>query len=258
MNALDLVILAVVGLAALLGLQSGILRPVSGTGGLILGVVLAIQHKGRVATMLVESIEGDLPRQVVAFVAIVLAVIVVARIAAILFKRLLSMLAIGWMDHAAGALGGAALGTVVAGTAVFLLTGADFAPTRESIRSSLLAPEVTRASLIASPDPWCSGPPDPEAEAAPACTDLKGLAKQLIGRYVPKMSPEILKSDGVNLAEVLKGTLTGSPTDLKRLAGSTEKGTDFLESDGVSLAEVLKGALTGSPAELKRLAGGTE
>ena len=156
MNALDLVILAVVGLAALLGLQSGILRRVSGTGGLILGVLLAIQHKSRVAVMLVEQIEGDLPRQVVAFVAIVLAVIVIARLAAILFKRLLGVLAIGWLDHAAGALGGAAVGTVLAGTAVFLLTGADIAQTRDSIRLSVLTPEVTRASLIASPDPWCS------------------------------------------------------------------------------------------------------
>ena len=219
---MDLVILAVVGLAALLGLQSGILKPVSGTGGLVLGVLLAVQHKSRVAAMLVEHIEDELPRQVVAFVAIALVVIVVARTAAILFKRLLGALAIGWTDQVAGALGGAAVGTVLAGTAVFLLTGADFAPTRESIRSSVLAPEVTRASLFASPDPWCSTLPDSAAEADQACTDLKGLAAKLIGRYVPKEGRELLGDDGVNLAEVLKGTLTGSPADLKRLAGSTE------------------------------------
>ena len=62
MNAVDLVILAVVGLTALLGLQSGFLKPVSGIGGLAFGLVLAIQHKSRVAASLVEQIEGDLPR----------------------------------------------------------------------------------------------------------------------------------------------------------------------------------------------------
>jgi uncharacterized membrane protein required for colicin V production len=225
MNALDLVILAVVGLAALLGLQSGILRRVSGTGGLILGVLLAIQHKSRVAVMLVEQIEGDLPRQVVAFVAIVLAVIVIARLAAILFKRLLGVLAIGWLDHAAGALGGAAVGTVLAGTAVFLLTGADIAQTRDSIRLSVLTPEVTRASLIASPDPWCSTLAESGAEAGQGCTDLKGLAKQLIGRYVPKKGSEFLENDGVSLVEVLKGSLTGSPADLQLPSGVTEEGS---------------------------------
>jgi uncharacterized membrane protein required for colicin V production len=258
MNALDLVILAVVGLAALLGLQSGILRPVSGTGGLILGVLLAIQHRSRVAVMLIEQIEGDLLREVVAFIAIVLAVIVVTRAAAILFKRLLGVLAIGWMDHAAGALGGAAVGTVLAGTAVFLLTGADIVQTRESIRSSVLAPEVTRASLIASPAPWCSTLAESGAEVGQGCTDLKGLAKQLIGRYVPKKATEFLENDGGGLVEVIKGSLTGSSADLQLPGGATEKGAELLKNDEVSLVEVLKGTLAGSPADLKRLGGGTE
>ena len=230
----------------------------SGTGGLILGVLLAIQHKSRVAVMLVEQIEGDLPRQVVAFVAIVLAVIIVARIAAILFKRLLGVLAIGWMDHAAGALGGAAVGIVLAGTAVFLLTGADIAQTRESIRSSVLAPEVTQVSLIASPDPWCSTLAESGAEAGQGRTDLKGLAKRLIGRYVPKKGAEFLQNDGVSLVEVIKGSLTGSPADLELPGGATEKGAELLKNDEVSLVEKLKGALSGSPADLKRLGGGTE
>ena len=60
------------------------------------------------------------------------------------------------------------------------------------------------------------------AEAWQGCTDLEGLAKQLIGRYVPKEGAELLENDGISLVEVLKGTLSGSPADLKRLGGGAE------------------------------------
>ena len=61
-----------------------------------------------------------------------------------------------------------------------------------------------------------------------------------------------------NLAEVLKGSLTGSPTNLNRLAEGTDAGAKPVENDEVNLAEMLKGSLTGSPTDLQRLAGRIE
>ena len=40
---------------------------------------------------------------------------------------------VGWVDHVAGAAGGAALGLGLAGTGIFLLTGADLDTTRDGL-----------------------------------------------------------------------------------------------------------------------------
>ena len=59
----------------------------------------------------------------------------------------------GWVDHVAGAAGGAALGLVLAGTGIFLLTGADLDPTRDALAASKLAPEVSCATVLTSDQP---------------------------------------------------------------------------------------------------------
>ena len=63
MNVIDLVIIGLVAFLALIGLRSGLLRPISGIGGLIIGVILAMQHNAEVALMLADYIEGELPRR---------------------------------------------------------------------------------------------------------------------------------------------------------------------------------------------------
>ena len=63
MNFVDLVI---IGLVAFLGL--------------IIGVILAMQHNAEIALMLADYIEGELPRRVAAFGGIVIASATVARL----------------------------------------------------------------------------------------------------------------------------------------------------------------------------------
>lgn len=64
MTVVDLVIIGVVAFLALIGLRSGLLRPISGIGGLIIGVILAMQHNAEIALMLADYIEWELPRRV--------------------------------------------------------------------------------------------------------------------------------------------------------------------------------------------------
>ena len=54
MNIVDLVIIGVVAFLVLIGLRSG----------LIIGVILAMQHNAEIALMLVDYIERELPRRV--------------------------------------------------------------------------------------------------------------------------------------------------------------------------------------------------
>ena len=218
MNAVDLIIIAAVGLLAFMGLKSGLLKPVLGIGGLILGGVLGFRYHDEVAPLLVEYIDREMWRNVVGFIAILLAVAVAARIAATLIKSLLSVLFLGWVDHVAGALGGTAVGIVLVGTAVYLLTGADLAPTREALAASKLAPKISGASLVSSDKPWCSSLVGDASENSQDCTDLKGLANQFLGRKISGKVDGLLEGKDLGtLADVIKGTLTGSPEDVTDL-----------------------------------------
>ena len=105
MNAADLIIIAVVGLLSAMGLKLGFLKPASGLGGLILGVILAVQHSGQVAALLVDYIEAETLRRIAAFGSILVATVVTTRMTVALTKKVLSALVLGWVDHLAGAIG---------------------------------------------------------------------------------------------------------------------------------------------------------
>lgn len=60
---------------------------------------------------------------------------------------------VGWVEYVAGAAGGAALGLLLAGTGIFLLTGTALDPTRDALAASKLAPEVSRATVLTSDQP---------------------------------------------------------------------------------------------------------
>ena len=83
MNGVDLVIVGLVAVLCLIGLRTGLLRPISGIGGLIIGVILAMQHNAEIALMLADYIEGELPRRVAAFGGMVIASATVARLVAL-------------------------------------------------------------------------------------------------------------------------------------------------------------------------------
>ena len=68
-------------------------------------------------------------------------------------KKVLNTPVLGWVDHVAGAAGGAALRLVLAGTGIFLLTGADLDPTRDALAASKLAPEMSRATILTADQP---------------------------------------------------------------------------------------------------------
>ena len=63
MNVVDLVFIGLVAFLGLIGLRSGLLRPISGIGGLIIGVILAMQHNAEVVLMLADYIKEDLHRR---------------------------------------------------------------------------------------------------------------------------------------------------------------------------------------------------
>ena len=220
MNIVDLIILGGVGLTALLGLKAGFLKSVSGIGGLILGVMVAIQQHGEVAALLVGYIDKELWRNVAGFIAVVLVATLVTRAVAFMVKKLLSALALGWADHVVGAVGGAALGLVIVSTALFIASGVDNAAARTALAESAIAPEISGASLISSSTLWCLARPD--GAASGGCTDLKSLFTGLIGTDAKGKVGDVL--GGPNLGDLvgaMKGNINGSsPLELIQQAGT--------------------------------------
>ncbi|MCH7745853.1 MAG: CvpA family protein [Chloroflexi bacterium] len=208
MNIVDFIILGAVGLVALLGLKAGFLKPVSGIGGLILGVMVAIQQHGEVAALLVGYIDKELWRNVAGFIAVVLVATLVTRAVAFMVKKLLSALALGWADHVVGAVGGAALGLVIVSTALVIASGVDNANAQTALAGSVIAPEISSASLISSSTPWCSAQPD--GAASGGCADFKGLLTGLIGTDVKSKvgGPEAGRYVGA-----MKGDINGTSTE---------------------------------------------
>ena len=209
MNEVDLAIIGAVVLLALIGLFMGILKPLSGIGGLVLGIIAAVHFGGEVAALLAEYIDNETVRGVAGFVAIVVVVAVATRLAAVLIKKALSLLVLGWLDNAAGAIGGAGLGIVLAGTAVFLLPAFGYVPAGNLMSSSKLATGISRASLVSTDRPWCSSIVD--ADNTKPCTDLTGLLNKYLGRHIPDRINNSLDQEEGPVIEVVKGVLADGP-----------------------------------------------
>jgi uncharacterized membrane protein required for colicin V production len=123
MNMVDIGIIGFMLVVVVAWFKFGILAPVSKIGGLVIGLLLAVQYHNQLAFALTEQIDGETARRVADFAAIVLGTFIAARIVASFIKKALSLLMLGWADGVAGAVVGFALGAVTLGTVLYLLTG---------------------------------------------------------------------------------------------------------------------------------------
>ncbi len=114
MSWLDIIIVIVIAVFAFLGLRMGIIKAVLSLVGLIVGVVLAGRYYVPFSEQL-TFISSDNIAKIVAFAVILIGVMVIARVAAGLLKRVVSMLMLGWVDRVGGAIFGLVLGATLCG-----------------------------------------------------------------------------------------------------------------------------------------------
>jgi uncharacterized membrane protein required for colicin V production len=142
MNKLDYLILAIVAIAALYGLGRGALRMMTSILSIVLGVVVAAAGAAR-AGAIVQYYFGSSPEvstaagYVILFLAVVIAVELVGR-RIIIFAHIINL---NWIDRLGGLIFGAALGVVLAGVNVLLLSGV-IASSEPLLRDSQMAPRV--------------------------------------------------------------------------------------------------------------------
>jgi membrane protein required for colicin V production len=136
MHWLDIVILVVIAISAFMGLRIGLIKAVLSLVGVIVGVILA----GLFYVPLSEQL-SFIPHagaaKIVAFIIILVAVMVIASILASLLKWAVSIVMLGWVNRAGGAIFGLVLGAIFCGA--LLATCAKFLGIEAIISDSRLA-----------------------------------------------------------------------------------------------------------------------
>ncbi len=111
MNWLDIVIIVVVVIATFWGLRTGIIKAVFSLAGLIVGVILAGRYYVPLSEQLAFIPQASIAK-IVAFAIILVGVMVIAGVLAWLLKGVVSMMMLGWVNRAGGAVFGLVLGAI--------------------------------------------------------------------------------------------------------------------------------------------------
>ena len=121
MSWLDIAVIAVIGIATLIGLKIGIIKAVLTLAGVIVGVLLAGRFYVALADRLTFIPQETLAR-VVAFAIILAVVVLIASIIAGVLKWLASIILLGWVNRLGGALLGLITGSILCGALLAMWT----------------------------------------------------------------------------------------------------------------------------------------
>ena len=217
MNVVDLIIIGSIGLLALVGLKGGIIRPASGIGGMVLGVMMGLNYQAEMAAVLAPHLNGDVVARVAGFTTVAVLVFALTKAGALVLTKAIPGFKMGLADHLAGAFGAIVVGVLVLGTMMYLMIGVNVAPTRDVLDSSLLAPKVAMASLVSPSVPWCSSLDSGNGEN---CRSYTGLIGGMIGVDINAKMQEMAGDQDVDtIMSIVKATLSGGVTeDLVQIA----------------------------------------
>ena len=144
LNWVDIVILVLVLGGAFSGWRNGLLRWVLTLAGALVGAVIAGQFYDDLAGA-VPGVDSEALRQIIAFAAVFLAVVVGAWLLARVIKAALNVVLLGWVDSAAGLAAGAMVGAV---SAAAILSVAGIVPS-DSVRSAVADSSLAETLLDA-------------------------------------------------------------------------------------------------------------
>jgi len=137
MSWLDIVIMAVVGISAFIGVRKGIIKVSLTLVGLVVGVILAGRYYAPFSQWLSFIPWAGLAK-VAAFAIIFIGVMVLATVLARLLKQAASAIMLGWVNHLVGGILGFVVGAMFCGA--FLAMWVKFLGVTGAIAESNLAP----------------------------------------------------------------------------------------------------------------------
>ena len=138
MNVADWVIVAIIGVSVLLAASQGFVFEAISLAGLVVGYMLAVWEYHVVAAWFAPYVKSPGIADIIGFILILLAVIVVAGILGRLVRWMLKEVGLHWFDRILGAAFGLVRGCLTA--AVVLLGFTTFNPQSNWLEGSRLAP----------------------------------------------------------------------------------------------------------------------
>lgn len=146
MNWLDFTILALMLSGAIFGWLSGVLRWVFLLVGVVAGSILAGRFYGSVAGALEAFVESEALRQAAGFGLVFAGVLLASLFAAVMAKKAMQLVLLGWVDKAAGAAVGLLAGALTAAALTWILSVAPSEAAADAVRDSVLAEGLVAAT----------------------------------------------------------------------------------------------------------------
>lgn len=127
MNAIDIAILVVIVVFAVKGLIRGLVIEVFTLAGLLVGYIAALREMGTLSGFLGKHIQlPELVLNIVAFLVIFLAIVLIFRWIAGALKRIMKWTFIGWLDRGGGILFGILKGLLIASLLLLVFSAIPF------------------------------------------------------------------------------------------------------------------------------------
>lgn len=111
MSWLDIVIIVAIAITALIGLKIGLIKAALSLAGVVVGVILAGRYYVPLSEQLTFIPQAGLAK-IAAYAIILIGVMVIAGVLAKLLKWAASVMMLGWVNRAGGAVCGLVMGTI--------------------------------------------------------------------------------------------------------------------------------------------------
>lgn len=140
MTATDIGILFIIALSTLIGFARGLLRSTLTTAAALGGIVVAATQYPRLARLVRPAFESDLMANLTSFLAIYLALLIVAFVVSRLLRRTLDKARLGWLDSVGGAAFGLARGWLACSVAYLAILAFP-------LKAQIIQPMITKPYL---------------------------------------------------------------------------------------------------------------
>ncbi|MBU2599023.1 CvpA family protein [bacterium] len=158
MNGLDLALLVVLSISAIIGLWKGITRGIFSLIAIITGVVISSKYYLIVSIALHNYIKSSLWSNIVSFIIILTIITLIISLMGTLVKRLMGILALGWIDHLGGLAFGVVRGILIGGLVIMMMNIFPIEEGKKVLAKSTLSPhllQVTKNLLSLLPEEFC-------------------------------------------------------------------------------------------------------
>ncbi len=150
MTAFDIVVLGIVALSTVLAMIRGVVRELVSLAAWLVGLAAALSFSGVVAGELGFVNAPPLARELIAFVLILVAVLIVGALTGALLKSAVKAVGLGFLDRLLGSFFGLARG-VLAVIVFVLVAGITALPQRDWWQNSMFGPALGVVALSLRP-----------------------------------------------------------------------------------------------------------